>query len=78
MAFSDGVIGNALYDGLDTVNNGKTTISNSLFTDTDRAVVSTFSGVDGLDRQQHVRRECHRHVRARWRQHHGRELHRDQ
>ena len=44
MAFSDGIIGNALYDGLDTVNNGNTTISNSLFTDTDRAVVSTFSG----------------------------------
>ncbi len=44
VAFSDGVIGNALYDGLDTVNNGRTTIANSLFTNTDRAVVSTFSG----------------------------------
>ena len=78
VAFSDGVIGNALYDGLDTVYNGNTTISNSLFTNTDRAVVSTFGGVDGLDRQQHVRRKRHRHVLARWRQHLGRKLHRDQ
>ena len=44
VAFSDGIIANALYDGLDTVDSGKTTISNSLFTNTDRAVVSTFSG----------------------------------
>ena len=44
VSFSDGVIGDTLYDGLDTVYNGNTSISNSLFTDTDRAVVCTFSG----------------------------------
>ena len=78
VSFSDGVIGNALYDGLDTVDSGNTSISNSLFTDTDRAVVCTERVDHGLDRQQHVRRECYRHVRPRGRQHLGRKLHRDQ
>jgi RHS repeat-associated protein len=43
VTFADSIISQALYDGLDA-SAGSTAISNSLFTDTDRAVVSSLGG----------------------------------
>ncbi len=43
VTFSNSILSQAFYDGLDTVG-GSVTISNSVFIGADRAVVSTFSG----------------------------------
>lgn len=43
LIFSDSIISQALFDGLDNYGGGNTTITNCLFTATDRAVVSTIS-----------------------------------
>ena len=45
LSFSNSILSQALYDGLDTYGGGSTVISNSLFTDTNRAVVSTVSSM---------------------------------
>ena len=43
LTFSNSILSQAFYDGLDTVG-GNVSISNSVFTGADRAVVSTFGG----------------------------------
>ncbi len=45
LSFSNSILSQALYDGLDTYGGGSAVISNSLFTDTNRAVVSTVSSM---------------------------------